>query len=235
VAKTKAKGVGRAQKVAKVADLEKRIEASQALLLADFRGLSVLDAKELRVSLRDADATFAIVKNSLMRRAVDGAGMQGLEAFLDGPTAVAFVAGDAVLAAKRLAEAAKKHPDLEVKGGFMEGRVLSAQEAAALSKLESREAMLSKVAGLMKSEMSRAASMLQAAQGRFLSLLEAYKDKVPGEPEAAAEPDAPAGEAPAQPADAPEAPDAQETPEAPDTQETPEAPDTQDAPDEEKE
>ena len=144
----------------------------------------MLDAKELRVSLRDADATFAVVKNSLMRRAVDGAGMSDLQAFLDGPTAVAFVAGDAVLAAKRLAEAAKKIPALEVKGGYMEGRVLSAEEAAALSKLESREAMLSKIAGLMKSEMSRAASMFQSAQGRFVSLLEAYKEKVPGEPEA---------------------------------------------------
>ena len=113
---------------------------------------------------------------------------------MEGPSAVAFVDGDPVAAAKSVVDAAKSFPTLVLKGGFMDGKMLSADEAKALAKLESREAMLSKIAGLMKSEMSRAAAVLVAQQSKFLSLVEAYKAKVPGEeapvPEAAAEPEA---------------------------------------------
>lgn len=170
----------KAEKVAKVAELKERIEGSQALILADHRGLTVVDARELRTGLRDADASFAVVKNTLMKVAAGEAGLAELHDLLTGPTAVAFVNGDPVLAAKRLAEAQRKFPALEIKGGYVEGRVLSAADARALAKLESREAMLSRVAGLAKTEMSRAASMFQALQGRFLGVLEAFKEKVPG-------------------------------------------------------
>lgn len=170
----------KAEKVAKVAELKERIEGSQALILADHRGLTVVDARELRTGLRDADASFAVVKNTLMKLAAGEAGLAELHDLLTGPTAVAFVNGDPVLAAKRLAEAQRKFPALEIKGGYVEGRVLSAADARALAKLESREAMLSRVAGLAKTEMSRAASMFQALQGRFLGVLEAFKEKVPG-------------------------------------------------------
>ena len=98
---------------------------------------------------------------------------------LEGPTAVAFIAGDPVAAAKKVVEAAKKFPTLILKGGYMDGQVLSADEAKGLADLESREVMLSKIAGLLKGEMSRAASMFVSAQSKFLSLLEAYKEKVP--------------------------------------------------------
>ena len=169
----------KAEKVEKVADLKERIAGSQALLLADYRGLSVHDAQELRRSLAEGDTGFSIVKNTLLRRAAAEAGIEALEGLLEGPTAVAFVHGDPVAAAKKVMDAAKRFPALALKGGYLEGRVLSAEQAQAIASLESREAMLSKVAGLMKAEMSRAASMFQALQGRFLGLLEAYKEKVP--------------------------------------------------------
>ncbi len=184
--------MAKTEKVEKVAALKERIEGSRAVLLTDFRGLSVHDATELRRSLGEGGTSFSVVKNTLMQRAADAAGAAQLETLLSGPTAVAFVGGDPVSAAKKVVDAAKKFPTLVLKGAFMDGRVLSAEEAQSLATLESRDAMLSKIAGLLKSEMSRAASMFIALQSRFLGVLEAYRDKLPAEeavtdsPEAAA-------------------------------------------------
>lgn len=169
-----------AEKIAKVEALKGRIESSDALLLAEYRGLTVHDATELRRSLQD-DARFSVVKNTLMQRAAGEAGIDQLEALLSGPTAVAFVRGDVVSTAKKIVDAAKRFPALVIKGAYMEGRVLDAAEAQALATLDSREAMLSRIAGLMKAEISRAASMLQQLQSRFVGLLDAYRDKLPGE------------------------------------------------------
>jgi large subunit ribosomal protein L10 len=203
-----------AQKIERVAELKEQIEGSAALLLAEYRGLTVSEITELRASLRDGGARFAVIKNTLMRRALEQTDAAGLGTLVDGPSAVAFVREDPVAAAKSVTSAAKRFPALVLKGGFVEGRVLSADEAKALADLESREVMLSKLAGMMKSEMSRAAAAFQAAQARFLSLLEAFKDKLPaesGEPAA----DESAGEEPAaETDDAPEAAtDAADTPE----------------------
>ena len=169
-----------AEKIAQVEALKGRIVSSDALLLAEYRGLTVHDATELRRSLQD-DARFSVVKNTLMQRAAGEAGIDQLEALLSGPTAVAFVRGDVVSTAKKIVDAAKRFPALVIKGAYMEGRVLDAAEAQALATLDSREAMLSRIAGLMKAEMSRAASMLQQLQSRFVGLLDAYRDKLPGE------------------------------------------------------
>ena len=169
-----------AEKVEKVAALKGRNEGSSALLLAEYRGLSVHDATELRRSLAEG-ARLSVVKNTLMQRAAGEAGIAELERLLSGPTAVAFVDGDVVAAAKKLVDASKRFPALVLKGAFLDGRVLDAAQAQALATLESREVMLFKVAGLLKMEMSRAASMFQALQGRFVGLLEAYRDKLPGE------------------------------------------------------
>jgi large subunit ribosomal protein L10 len=182
--------VPRAEKEARVAELKDRIEASDALLLAEYRGLTVADITELRRALADSGARFSVVKNTLMRRAAADAAIAELESLFEGPTAVAFVSGDAVAAAKKVVDAAKKYPTLVIKGGYLDGRVLSAEDARSLADLESREAMLSKIAGLMKSEMSRAASMFQSLQAQFLGLLDAYKEKVPGD-EAAEAPGSP--------------------------------------------
>jgi len=169
----------RTEKLERVAELKSRIEGSAALLLAEYRGLTVSDITELRRALREADASLAVVKNTLMRRAAAEAGVE-LSELLTGPSAVAFVDGDAVTAAKQIKAAAKQFPTLVLKGGFMDGHVLTGEQADRLADLESREVMLSKVAGMIKSEMTRAAAMFQTAQSRFLSLLEAYKEKVPG-------------------------------------------------------
>lgn len=172
-----------AEKIEKVTALKERIEGAQALLLAEYRGLSVHDATELRRSLSE-QARFSVVKNTLLRRAAADAGVAELEQLLDGPTAVAFVDGDVVATAKKVVDAARKFPALVLKGGYLDGKLLSAAEAQALATLESREVLLSRVAGMMKAEMSQAASMFQALQVRFLGVLEAYRDKLPGEAEA---------------------------------------------------
>lgn len=194
--------MARAEKVERVAQIKERIGASDAILLTEYRGLTVSDISELRHSLAEGGASFAVVKNTLMRRAAEDSAMTELGSLLEGPTAVAFVEGDPVAAAKKVVEAIKRFPALVLKGGFMDGRMLSAAEAKALADLESREVMLSKVAGLMKGEMSRAASMFQAAQSTFLSLLAAYQEKLPGEEStleaSAAEPEASAAEAEAE-------------------------------------
>jgi len=187
-----------AEKIAKVAALKERIQGSEALLLAEFRGLSVHDATELRRALSE-QARFAIVKNTLMVRAAADAGVAELEVLLEGPTAVAFVQGDVVATAKKVVDAAKRFPALVLKGGYLDGKVLSAAEAQSLATLESREVMLSKVAGMLKAEMTRAASMFQAIQGRFLGVLEAYKEQLPGEVTEALEPE-PTAEVQAEPA-----------------------------------
>jgi large subunit ribosomal protein L10 len=174
----------RTEKLERVAELKQRIEGSTALLLTEYRGLTVSEITALRRSLREADARFAVVKNTLMQRAAAEAGLE-LTDLLTGPSAVAFVAGDAVTAAKQIKAATKQFPTLVLKGGFMDGQVLSAEDANRLADLESREVMLSKIAGLFKGEMSRAASMFASLPSRFLSLLEAYRDTMPGEPAAA--------------------------------------------------
>lgn len=172
--------MAKAEKIERVTALKERIEGADALLLTEYRGLTVADITALRRSLAEGGASFSVVKNTLMKRAAGEAGFAELEAFLEGPSAVAFVRGDAVAAAKKVVAAARQYPDLILKGGVMEGRVLSADEAKGLADLESRETMLSKTAGLLKGEMSRAAAMFASAQAAFLSLLEAYREKVPG-------------------------------------------------------
>jgi large subunit ribosomal protein L10 len=204
--------VASTDKVEKVARLKERIDNSAALLVADYRGLTTADVMELRRGLVQAGTRFAVVKNTLMKRAVEESGISEVSSLLEGPTAVGFVEGDAVAAAKQLVDAARRYPALELKGAWVEGRLLGQAEAQTLATLESREAMLSKVAGLAKAEMSKAAAMFQTIQGRFLGLLDAYRDKLPA-PEAAVE-EAPAesteapAEAPAEPAAEPPATEA---------------------------
>jgi large subunit ribosomal protein L10 len=217
----------RTEKLERVAELKRQIEGSNALLLTEYRGLTVSEITTLRRSLRDADASFAVVKNTLMQRAAAEAGLE-IADLLTGPSAVAFVGGDAVTAAKQIKSVAKQFPSLVLKGGFMDGQVLSADDANRLADLESREVMLSKIAGLLKGEMSRAASMFVSVPSRFLSLLEAFQERLPGEAAPASEdvtPDADQASASATDdtaAEATEAPqaegaDAEATEAAPDT------------------
>ena len=183
------------KKIERVAELKEQIDGSTALLLTEYRGLTVSEITELRKSLREGGASFSVIKNTLMRRALEQTDAAELGTLFDGPSAVAFVQEDPVAAAKSVTAAAKKFPALVLKGGFVEGRLLNAEEAKSLADLESREVMLSKLAGLMKGEMSRAAAVFQATQARFLSLLDAFKAKLPEEPEAEAAPEVEAPEA----------------------------------------
>jgi large subunit ribosomal protein L10 len=220
--------MSRADKEAKVREIAGELEGSQAAVLAGYRGLTVQDAAELRGALLEADTRFAVVKNRLAMLAVKEAGHEELTEFFDGPTAFAFVKGDPVAAAKSLVEQARKFPVIEIRGGFAEGRVLTADDIRTLAALESRDVMLAKVAGLGKMQIVRAAWMFQALQSKFLLLLQALKDKLP--PEEAAEPAA------AEVAEA-EAPSAKQEPaaEPPEpTVEAVEAPAAEDHPDPER-
>ena len=181
----------RAEKEAKVKGLTERLGESQATILAGYRGLTVQEAAEVRAALAEAETRFSVVKNSLTRLAVKDAGLDDLEGFIDGPTAMAFVRGDPVSGAKRLVEQARRFPVLEIRGGVAEGRVLDAEQIRSLAALETREVMLAQLAGLAKSQLNRTAWALQALQSRFVGLMEALKEKVPADA-AVEEPSAPA-------------------------------------------
>jgi large subunit ribosomal protein L10 len=180
-------------KVERVKGLSERLTAADAALLTDYRGLTVHEADELRTALAEADARFSVVKNSLTRLAMKQAGMEGLAELIDGPTAIAFVHGDPVAAAKALVDAARRYPVLEVRGGFAEGRVLTAEEIREYAALDSREVMLAKIAGLGKMQLARTALMLQALQVKFVRLMEALRDELPeqetAEPQEAPQPE----------------------------------------------
>jgi large subunit ribosomal protein L10 len=181
-------------KVEKVKEIKERLEAAEGALFADYRGLSVQEIGEVRTALIDARAQLAVVKNTLARLAVRDAGMEGLEAFLEGPTAIAFLRGDPAAGAKAVVDAAKRFPVLEVKGGLAEGRILSADQIRELASLDSREEMLAKVAGMLGVTPSRAAYAFGALQATFLRLLEAYREKLPAEEPAAVEESEPSAE-----------------------------------------
>lgn len=170
----------RTDKIERVSELKEQIEGSDALLLAEYRGLTVTEITELRRSLRDGGTRFAVVKNTLMQRAATDAGV-AIDALLSGPSAVAFVSGDVVAAAKAIRAASRQYPSLVLKGGYLDGQVLDATQATALADLASRDEMLSQIAGLLKSDMAKVARLFQAAQSKFVSLLEAYKEKLPAE------------------------------------------------------
>jgi large subunit ribosomal protein L10 len=180
--------MARQDKVDTVAEITDRFRSSAAAVLTDYRGLSVAQLKELRRSLGGA-VTFSVVKNTLTRRAAAEAGIEGFEDLLVGPSAIAFVDGDPVEAAKGIRDFAKDNPDLVVKGGYMDGAILTPQDFAKFADLESREVLLAKLAGMMKAKQSQAASLFAAPLAQAARALGALQAKV--------EADAPAGEAPA--------------------------------------
>ena len=165
-----------------VAALTESFTTSSAAVLTEYRGLTVKQISELRQAL-GADTTYSVVKNTLTKIAAERAGLTGLDALLAGPTAVAFVGGDPVNAAKSLRDFAKANPALVVKGGVMDGRALTANEVKKLADLESREVLLAKLAGAMKASLTQAvylfaAPLSQAA--RALGALEAKAQADPG-------------------------------------------------------
>jgi large subunit ribosomal protein L10 len=176
----------REDKATAVAELTDAFRASAATLLTEYRGLTVAQLKELRRSLGQT-TTYSVAKNTLAKRAASEAGIAGLDTLFTGPTALAFVSGDPVEAAKGLREFAKVHPLLVIKGGVFEGRAIDADEVRKLADLESREVLLAKLAGAMKANLSKAAATFQAPLTQMARLAAALQEKQGGAAEAAAE------------------------------------------------
>ena len=206
----------RAEKVAVVTEVTKRFDAAEAAILTESRGLNVGALAELRDALRASGGTYKIYKNTLVRLAAQERGLD-IDSLLVGPTAIAFVEGDAAGVAKALRDFARTNPALVVKGGVLGTSVLGPDEVKALADLPSREQLLSEIAGLFAAPMQQFASLLDAVPRSFSYALNALIEAggAPGAPTDA--PEAPADEAPA--AEAP----ADDTPPAEDSVETPAA------------
>ena len=188
--------MARPDKAAAVAEIVETFQESAGAVLTDYRGLTVKQLQELRRALGE-NANYAVVKNTLTQIAAREAGVEGFDDLLNGPTAIAYINGDVVEAAKGLRDFAKANPALIIKGGYFEGKSLDAGEIAKLADLESREVLLGKLAGAMLASLSQAANLFQAplAQtARVAGALQSKAEQDPsilqggaGEPAAAAE------------------------------------------------
>ncbi|RNL81061.1 50S ribosomal protein L10 [Nocardioides marmorisolisilvae] len=216
--------MARPDKAAAVAEIVEQFNESAGAVLTEYRGLTVKQLQDLRRALGQ-NANYAVVKNTLTQLAAKEAGVEGFDDLLTGPTAIAFINGDVVEAAKGLRDFAKANPALVIKGGYVDGASMDAKEIAKLADLESREVLLGKLAGAMLASLSQAVYLLNAplAQAaRIVGALEAKAQQDPsilaggaGAPAAAAE-EAPAEEAPAEePAEAEAAADDAAETEAP--------------------
>ena len=198
----------RPDKVAVVDEVREGLSNSAATLLTHYRGLSVTELAELRAKLRGANARMRVAKNTLARRAAVDAGFADLAELMTGPTGLIFCAEDPVGPAKALREFAKDHPDLVVRGGYLDGAVLSEVDANKLADLESREELLAKLAGLMYGALANTARLLQAPIEQQARLMQALVDA--GGYADAPKDEAPADEPVAEAADVPVAEEADE-------------------------
>ena len=211
--------MARPEKVAVVDEIRTKLDESDAAILTEYRGLTVSELAALRGALRPAATAYKVFTNTLARRAADEAGLSELSALLQGPTAIAFVNGDAVGAAKAIREFGKTAPALVVKGGLLGGRILTPGDIEALADIEPREVLLARLAGGFQAPLTKAAGLFQAFTRNFAYGLKALVDqRIEGgevlEVPAAAEPESePVAEAPVAEAEAPAA-DATEAPAA---------------------
>jgi large subunit ribosomal protein L10 len=196
--------MNREQKAAAIAEIAAQIEGAQAILAVDYRGISVPQVAELRAGLRDVDATFRVVKNSLTERAADQSGAETLKPLLSGPTALTFVRGDVASAARAIADYGRAAQLLPFKGGLMEGATLDVEQIRALSRLPSRRVLYGQLAAVVASPVSGLVRGLGALLGGLAVALGGVREKMQsGEipagapdaaPAAAEEPEAEAGE-----------------------------------------
>jgi large subunit ribosomal protein L10 len=206
------------QKEQVVDELTARLKAADTLLVADYRGLTMPQIDELRTKLIASGARFTVVKNTLTRRAAEAAGAEALLALLDGPSAIAFLEadGDMVAAAKALADSAKETQVLEIRGGVLEGRAMSAEEVASLATLPPEDVLRGQVLGAIVAPLTSLAGLLNAPLQNLVGLIDARIEQLGGEeaeaaPEPEPEAEAPAEEEPAAEAEAePEAESATE-------------------------
>ena len=173
--------MARPDKAADVAEIAENFRTSTATVLTEYRGLTVAQLKTLRRSLGDT-ATYAVVKNTLTKIAAKQAGVEGFDSLLSGPSAIAFIKGDPVVGAKGLRDFAKANPLLVIKGGYMDGKMLSVAEITQLADLESREVLLAKLAGAMKASLSQAAALFQAPLAQAVRTIEALRVKAEADP-----------------------------------------------------
>ncbi|CAA9537915.1 MAG: LSU ribosomal protein L10p (P0) [uncultured Solirubrobacteraceae bacterium] len=201
----------RQQKAAVIDEVAGQITEAEAIYAVDYRGISVPAAAELRTRLRGADASFRVVKNTLTERAADQAGAEGLKPFLEGPTAIAFVRGDAAAAAKALSDFGRTTGTLAFKGGLLNGDVLTVEQIGDIARLPSREVLIGRLVGMVASPLTGLATSLNGLIGGIARQLQAIADQglVGGDAPAPA----PAAEAPAAEASAddPEAAPATDT------------------------
>jgi len=201
--------MAQSEKVAAVAEITGLFRDSQAAVLTEYRGLTTAELTQLRRNL-GPDTTYAVVKNTLTKRAIGEVGYTELTDLLAGPTAIAFIEGDPVEAAKGLRDFAKASPALVIKGGVLDGKTLTVDEINRIADLETREVLLAKLAGAMKGNLTKAAGLFQAPLAQMARLAEALKEKKPAAPAAEAPvAEAPVAETPAAEAPAAEAPAAE--------------------------
>ena len=168
--------MARPEKVAVVEDIAERFRGSSASVVTEYRGLTMAQLTTLRRSLGDT-ATYRVAKNTLVKRAAQDAGVEGLDELLVGPTAIAFITGEIVDAAKALRDFSRTNQALVIKGGFMDGRPLTVAEVNQLADLESREVLLAKLAGAMKANLSKAAALFAAPASQVARMTQALADK----------------------------------------------------------
>jgi len=180
--------MARPDKVAAVAEIADEFRGASASVVTEYRGLTVTQLTALRRAL-GPDVTYRIAKNTLVKRAAEDAGVDGLDALLTGPTAIAFVTGEPVDAAKALRDFAKDNKALVIKGGYMDGNALSVDEVNRIADLESREVLLAKLAGAMKGNLSKAAGLFAAPASQVARLAQALADKRAAEGAPAADAD----------------------------------------------
>ena len=190
------------EKVAAVAAISEQFKGSSAAVITEYRGLSVAKMTQLRSAL-GAGTTYAVAKNTLVKRAAADAGVVGLDELFVGPTAIAFITGEPVEATRALKTFAKDNKALVIKGGFMDGRTLTVDEIERIADLETREVLLAKLAGAMKGNLSKAAGLFNAPISKAARLLLALQEKKASEPGAVTE-EAPAPEVGTEEAPAPE-------------------------------
>jgi large subunit ribosomal protein L10 len=204
--------MNRDQKAVAIAEIAAHIDESHAIFAVDYRGISVPQVAELRAKLRDADATFTVVKNSLTERAADQAGAATLKEYLAGPTALTFVRGDVATAAKAIADYGRATQLLPFKGGLMDGTTLDVDQIRSLSRLPSREVLYGQLVGVVASPVTGVVRTLSALIGGLASALGQVREKKQSG-------EIPAGEPPAAPAPAAEpAPEAAAEETAPEAQ-----------------
>ncbi len=165
----------RQQKAEIVAEIKEKLGNARGAVLTDYRGLNVAEMTELRAKLREANVEYKVLKNTLVTIAARDMGLEGLDPYLEGPTAIAFGTEDAVSPAKILSKFAKDHKDLEIKAGILEGKVIGIEEIKALAELPTREELLAQVLRGMQAPMAGFANVLQGTIRNLVYVLEAIR------------------------------------------------------------